>query len=205
MKRSFFILATLWLVAGIPCAHAGEIYSYTDENGVHFSNVPYDSRFKRVAGLTNLGDSGTPLASKLLPANTYSALIKTTAAFYQLDEALLHAVIKTESGYNPNAVSPKGAIGLMQLMPATAKRYGVINARDPADNIQGGARYLKDLMARFNNNLPLVLAAYNAGEMAIIRNKNTLPPYAETQNYVPQVLRHYQAFSGCSVFPCKAE
>lgn len=198
------LFGLIGLLAGNPCVHAGEIYSYTDEQGIHFSNVPYDVRFKRVAGLAPAGDTA-PFVPGKTPANTYSALIKSTAASYQLEEALLHAVIKTESGYNPNAVSPKGAIGLMQLMPATARRYGVVNARDPADNLQGGARYLKDLLARFDNNLPLVLAAYNAGEMAVARHKNAVPPYAETQNYVPQVMRHYQIFSGCSSFPCKSD
>lgn len=200
-----FLFGLFSFFVGSTCVHAGEIYSYTDEQGIHFSNVPYDARFKRVAGLSSSGESTSLMTAKSAPINTYSDLIKTTAATHQVDEALLHAVIKTESGYNPNAVSPKGAIGLMQLMPATAKRYGVTNARDPADNLQGGARYLKDLMARFNNNLPLVLAAYNAGEMAVARHKHAVPPYAETQNYVPQVMRYYQAFSGCSSFPCKAE
>jgi soluble lytic murein transglycosylase-like protein len=91
-------------------------------------------------------------------------------------------------------VSHKGAVGLMQLMPQTARRYGVRNMYDPAQNIQGGARYLRDLMGKFNNDLPLVLAAYNAGEDAIAQHGNRIPPYRETRSYVPRVLNFYRQY-----------
>lgn len=124
--------------------------------------------------------------------------IQQVASAYQLEPALLHAVISAESSYNPQAHSPKGARGLMQLMPATAKRFGVSNPYDPTENLHGGARYLRWLLDLFTD-LPLALAAYNAGEGAVQRYGNTIPPYQETQTYVRRVLdfyRHYQSKTG---------
>lgn len=182
---------------------ANDLYAYTDENGVlHLSSTPYHNKFKRIPSLSTPAQAERPAPATNIPLHAYTPIIKSAAEQFQIDEALLHAVIKTESAYNAQAVSPKGALGLMQLMPATAKRYGVTNALDPVENIQGGARYLKDLMVKFNNDLSLVLAAYNAGEMAVLRHRHSVPPYRETQNYVPTVLRHYQAFSGCTTPPC---
>lgn len=121
------------------------------------------------------------------------ALIVAQAAFdYDLPAELLHAVIKTESNYDPSALSPKGAAGLMQLMPDTAKDLGVQDVFDPAANVRGGARYLKRLMKMFDNDLSLTLAAYNAGPGAVIAYGSAIPPYPETQRYVPSVLGHYQ-------------
>ena len=105
-------------------------------------------------------------------------------------------MITVESGYNAKARSPKGAAGLMQLMPDTAKRYDVANIWDPRENVRGGARYLRDLLAQFNNNLALALAAYNAGEGAVAQYGNKIPPFAETIAYVPRVLQQYRLMSG---------
>jgi soluble lytic murein transglycosylase-like protein len=105
---------------------------------------------------------------------------------------LLHAVIAVESAYDARAVSRKGAQGLMQLMPATAQRFGVTDPFDPHDNVRGGARYLKALLAQFHGDLQLTLAAYNAGENAVVRNGNRVPPIEETQKYVPKVIAHMQ-------------
>lgn len=117
-------------------------------------------------------------------------LIDKTAARFRLDSALVHAVIRAESAYDPNAVSHKGAVGLMQLMPGTAKRYGVVDRRNPAQNVTGGTRYLRDLLLQFRS-VSLALAAYNAGEGAVARYGNRIPPYRETRTYVNKVIRFY--------------
>jgi soluble lytic murein transglycosylase-like protein len=122
----------------------------------------------------------------------YSGIIDTASRTHGVDKSLVHAVIQAESGYNPAAVSRKGATGLMQLMPDTARRYGVANSFDPVDNIHGGVRYLKDLLAMFNGNVQLALAGYNAGENAVIRAGNQIPPYPETVAYVPKVIDFYR-------------
>jgi Soluble lytic murein transglycosylase and related regulatory proteins (some contain LysM/invasin domains) len=121
----------------------------------------------------------------------YNELIARAAAKHQMDPKLLHAVIQAESAYNPQAISSAGAVGLMQLMPDTARRYGVSDRRDPEQNVDGGTRYLKDLLAMFNSNLKLAVAGYNAGEGAVMKYNYTVPPYPETQNYVQHVLRLY--------------
>ncbi len=121
----------------------------------------------------------------------YSDMIDEVARKTRLYPSLLHAVIKAESAYDPNAVSPAGAVGLMQLMPHTAKRFGVKNRRDPRDNLEGGARYLRKLLTRYNNNIKLALAAYNAGHKAVKKYGNKIPPYKETQNYVKKVIAYY--------------
>lgn len=127
-----------------------------------------------------------------LPASSpeLKTVIEEVAAQLQIAPGLLHAVIAAESRYDIRAVSPKGAMGLMQLMPATAKRFGVHDAFRPRDNVFGGASYLKWLMALFDNDLELVLAAYNAGENAVIKAGRRVPPYPETQAYVPRVLAY---------------
>jgi soluble lytic murein transglycosylase-like protein len=124
----------------------------------------------------------------------YNDLIAQAAVDYGVDEKLLHAVIQAESAYNPDARSPVGAVGLMQLMPDTAVRYGVRaeDRTDPAESIKGGARYLRDLLKMFNSDVRLAVAGYNAGENAVKRYNNSIPPYPETQNYVAQVLAFYQ-------------
>jgi soluble lytic murein transglycosylase-like protein len=107
----------------------------------------------------------------------------------KVNSELLHAVVRAESAYNAGAVSPAGATGLMQLMPATAARYQVQNIEDPTENLRGGARYLRELLNLFGNDLQLALAAYNAGENAVAQYGNRIPPYPETQRYVRKVLQ----------------
>ncbi len=119
--------------------------------------------------------------------------IAEIAAQYNLDVALMHAVISAESAYNAKAVSPAGAQGLMQLMPMTAKRFGVVDSFDPIQNMRGGAAYLRFLLDKFDN-LHLAIAGYNAGEGAVMKYGGTIPPYAETQAYVPRVLAFYQQY-----------
>lgn len=112
-----------------------------------------------------------------------------------LDPALIHAVIHVESRHNPKAVSPKGAVGLMQLMPATAARFNATNKTDYQQNILAGSRYLSELLTLFNEDLSLALAAYNAGPNAVKKYNNRIPPYAETAQYVPKVLKYYAQYS----------
>jgi soluble lytic murein transglycosylase-like protein len=184
------------LCIGIADARA-DIFVFTDDAGTpHFSDVPSDSRYK----LLIRGEQ--PEAQVISPQKSQSVYsknrdifapeIKRAAAFYQLDEALLHAVIAVESGYNSRVVSRKGAVGLMQLMPKTANRYKVKNSFDPAQNIQAGAQYLSNLLVQFDNNIQLALAAYNAGENNVHKYGGRIPPFPETIAYVPKVMDLYQ-------------
>lgn len=198
MKIPLILLLVSALSAGI--AHA-DIFRYVDADGtVHFTNVPNDSRYKIYLKEKRKPDPVTDtLASEIRHYDPkdrarYSKHILDAARVNKLEPALIHAVISAESGYNPFARSPKGAAGLMQLMPATAKRYGVTNRLDPAQNIQGGARYLRDLVRMFNNDLQLAVAAYNAGENAVVRHGNRIPPYSETMTYVPRVMTYYKKY-----------
>lgn len=129
----------------------------------------------------------------LVPSRFLSHIL-AAARETDVEPALIHAVIAVESGFNPAARSRYGALGLMQLMPGTARRYGVTNRLDPAQNIRGGARYLRDLMTMFDNDLQLVLAAYNAGEEAVIRYGRRIPPFRATVAFVPRVMGHYWKF-----------
>lgn len=122
----------------------------------------------------------------------YNQTVEDAARTYGLDSALLYAIISAESGYNRKTVSRKGASGLMQLMPVIAKHYGVVDLLDPVQNLRGGAKYLRDMLLLFNNDMSLAVAAYNAGETAVVRYGNRIPPYRETMNYVPRVLNSYR-------------
>ncbi|MER2603749.1 MAG: lytic transglycosylase domain-containing protein [Candidatus Competibacter phosphatis] len=190
----------------------------------HLSNVPNDPRYKLVMRTpayskkaaqtssfapSNLYSPGgklitprnyTQRASRARLSRTgennrqrFTPDVNRIAAQYRLDPALMHAVISAESSYNPWAVSPKGAMGLMQLMPGTAERFGVRNAYDPVANMHGGARYLRWLLDQFNDTR-LAVAAYNAGEGAVQKYGNQIPPYRETQTYVDRVLSFYQQY-----------
>ena len=198
MKIQLLLLLVSALSAGI--AHA-DIYRYVDADGtVHFTNVPQDSRFKVYLKEKRTPDPVTDtLASEIRQYNDkdrarYAKPIQDAAKATRLEPALIHAVISAESGYNPYARSRKGAAGLMQLMPETARRYGVTNRLDPAQNISGGARYLRDLIRMFNNDIQLAVAAYNAGENAVMRAGNRIPPYQETMTYVPRVMTYYKKY-----------
>ena len=118
----------------------------------------------------------------------YDGIVKSLAREYRMPPELIHSIIKVESNYDPRAVSKKGAMGLMQLMPATAEQYGVNNVFDPIENIEGGIRYLKDLMNLYDNNTNLVLAAYNAGQSAV-EKYGGIPPYRETIDYIDKIRR----------------
>ncbi len=187
-----FVLAALALAS---LAHA-DIYEFTDSNGVtHFSNVPSDSRFKLLLAAepeAGARAAAGPAVNWLAQSAKYDQAITGAAKANTIQAALVRAVIVVESGFNPHAVSKKGAVGLMQLLPSTARRYGVQNMNDPEQNIRAGAHYLSDLLARFDSNLELALAAYNAGEEAVERYGRHVPPFRETMSYVPSVMKVYQ-------------
>ena len=191
--RPALLISTL-LCAPAALAHT-QIYTYVDPDGVrHFTDMPDNSRYKRLfLSPQDRTQSGDHYDSMLLArATQYDSIIETAAVSAQVEADLLRAVIVVESGFNSRAVSKKGAVGLMQLMPATATRYGVANPYDANQNVHGGARYLKFLINRFGQDVSLALAAYNAGEDAVDRNGGQIPPFAETQAYVPRVLRIYR-------------
>jgi soluble lytic murein transglycosylase-like protein len=188
-----YLLLTILLFALAPSAEA-DIYTYTDASGiVHFSNVPVNKNDKIVVAAQRDGNRSELPRGQVQVSQAgkslFTPLVEEAARTYQVNAALLHAVISAESGYNPSAVSNKGAVGLMQLMPETARRYGVANSLDPEQNIRGGTKYLRYLLQLFDNNLELAVAAYNAGENAVIRYGYSIPPYRETLAYVPKVLK----------------
>ncbi len=179
----------------MPCN--ADVYRYIDKHGrVIFTDKPEHKGYKKLVR------TWKGWVEQKKPQNfdwvghqkRYDTIIRGTAKTYKLPYTLLHAIITVESWYNPNAVSQAGAIGLMQLMPETAKRYGVINRRDVKENISGGSHYLSDLLIMFDNDIRLALAAYNAGENAVKKYENTVPPYKETQNYIKKVLKYYKKY-----------
>ncbi|MBF0148301.1 MAG: lytic transglycosylase domain-containing protein [Magnetococcales bacterium] len=199
----------------------GDIYTYVDARGVvHLTDRPTDPRYQllmrtqpleprtdRKANAKNRYSYGYDYDSEKYDASLgnafsswgnsvepYISIIRDAAKRTGINDALLKAVIRAESAFNPLAVSRKGAVGLMQLMPDTAKRYGVKNRLDPHANIHAGASFLRDLLFQFDNDLKLSLAAYNAGEGAVRKHGNIIPPYPETQRYVAKVLQFYKQY-----------
>ena len=204
VRRNRLIVAAAVALGILSQPALADIFTFKDENGViHFTNIP--SNDKRYRLLRKEENNPAPStvgaragASTWLPSDQlirrYSPIIDMASTAYGVDKALVHAVISAESGYNQFAISRAGAVGLMQLMPETAKRYGVKNILDPSDNIHGGVRYLRDLLAMFNGSIELAVAAYNAGENAVIRYGHKIPPFAETMGYVPKALGFYRRF-----------
>ena len=195
----------LLLVSFYMSAANADIFGYADESGaIYLTDTPSEEQYqllvaspvepvKTVAAdsVQKMSEEGGIEASSLRDLH-YRDEVKVAAKSSGVESALLHAVIIAESNYNPKAISPKGATGLMQLMPFTARRFGVYNMYDPRQNIQGGARYLAYLLGKFNNDFKLAIAAYNAGENAVIRHGNQVPPYRETVNYVSKVMGLYK-------------
>ncbi|MCJ7641516.1 MAG: lytic transglycosylase domain-containing protein [Desulfobacterales bacterium] len=189
-----FLLASLLLFTRDSSAG---IYRYVDENGViHFTNCPRDPKFKLYFRESSEDPSlnlRTASYGSIRDTNAYDHLISEYAQRYQVDFALIKSIIRAESGFNPDAISRKGARGLMQLMPETALRMNVSNVHNPRENIAGGVRYFRHLLSLFNNNLQLSLAAYNAGEN-LVSELGTIPPYRETADYVQKVMSFYQYY-----------
>ena len=198
MKMAGKILLLLLVNLGLSMSAHADIYKYVDKYGrVTLTDKPKNEQYKRLVKTWKGWEeqkNRIALHDFLKNQKKYTATINYYASHHQLPKALLHAVIAAESAYDPEAISRTGAVGLMQLMPGTARRYGVHNRRDPADNINGGTRYLKDLLVMFDNNLPLALAAYNSGENAVKEYGNRIPPYDETRNYVKKVIEYYKKF-----------
>ena len=173
-------------IADIACA---DIYKHVDEEGVlHLTNVPSDPNVKYVMIMREK----RILFQPNIDVTKYDSIINKAADKFNLDSALIKAIIKAESNFNHKAVSPVGAQGLMQLMPKTASSLKVDDSFHPEKNIEGGARYLRYLLNVYRGDLNLALAAYNAGEKAVAKYNYNIPPYRETQNYVRRVLSFYQ-------------
>ncbi len=193
-KGELVVCGVVCLLGFLAVPAQGDIYMYRDSRGgLHFSNAPTEAKYRyyrseaeiwRPVRWTSWGSRWVdPKRHK-----AYDSLIRDAAARHQVDATLVKAVIRAESDFVPNAVSPAGALGLMQLMPDTARLRGVGSVFEPRQNIEGGVRHLRYLLDRYSGNLRLALAAYNAGEGAVDKNGG-IPPYPETQNYVVRVMR----------------
>src|ERR1017187_7104946 len=196
-SKSIVLFAALLISAALNTrAEAGsKIYTYMDADGIkHYTDVPDNNRYKLlVLSSRDMTQSGQYYDQSLMArATQYDSIIEKAALSAAVEPNLLRAVIVVESGFNSRAVSKRGAMGLMQLMPATAIRFGVSNPYDPKQNVHAGARYLKFLIDRFGQDVRLALAAYNAGEEAVDRNGGRIPPFAEPMAYVPRVMKIYR-------------
>ncbi len=176
MRKITFLSVLIFLTLPALSSHA-DIYKFKDEKGVtHFTNIPQKKNYKIVIS-----------EKKTRPGNDYSYIIRNKSRKYNIEPSIIKAVITAESNWNPRAVSNKGAIGLMQLMPATARDMQINNPYDPEENIEAGTRYLRFLLDKFEGNLTLALAAYNAGPGKIERSGG-VPPFPETKKFVRKVI-----------------
>ncbi|MGO4478149.1 lytic transglycosylase domain-containing protein [Massilia sp. 2TAF26] len=188
--------AVAWSIAGVASTACADVYTYVgSDNVVVLTNSrPQNQQAEvlvaeRAAAVRASAGQGGPSR----PRSRYDGIIDSAAQAFGLDGALLHAVIAVESGYNVQARSSRGASGLMQLMPDTARVFGTADVFDPAQNVNGGARYLRYLLDKYDNQLDIVLAAYNAGEKALLKYGRKVPPFKETLRYVEQVQSRYRS------------
>ncbi|MEH6504049.1 MAG: transglycosylase SLT domain-containing protein [Cycloclasticus sp.] len=187
-----FLLLLLMSLLCVSVAHA-DLYKKIDQQGrVFFTDKPEGRGYKLIMRTPKKGT----VAYKQFEQNRrkLTPLIRQQAKKHKVDSALVMAIIHAESAYDQRAISRAGAVGLMQLMPKTAERFGVTNRNNPAQNISGGTRYLRHLLELFKFDIRLTLAAYNAGESAVAKYGNKIPPYPETQTYVKRVVKHYQYY-----------
>lgn len=191
MTRTLVALSVLSIFAALVQPVQADVYMYKDKQGVlTFTNVPNHTGYKRI-----LKEGPARSGSGNVTSAAFDDLILSASGRYNVDPDLIRAVIKTESDFNTNARSNKGAMGLMQLMPDTARLNNVSDAYDPNANVEGGVRHLRMLLERYQGDLELSLAAYNAGAGAVEKHGG-IPPYNETREYVRKVLRFYDAFRG---------
>ena len=194
MYRAAVFPVLSFILSGPPSCHAEDIiYKSVKSNGeVTFTNKPVNDTYVKLE--KHMGGWQAPFdqAHYIKNKTKFKPIIDAASTRYKISTHLIDAIIHAESYYDPKAISRAGAVGLMQLMPETAKRFGVTNRQDPKQNINAGVKYFNELMEMFNDNVYLALAAYNAGENAVIKYGNTIPPYKETQNYVRKVVKHYR-------------
>lgn len=199
MMRCYKIQSIYYLFAFIfvflfstPVYVQADIYMYVDANGVmHFTNAPTESdRDYRVY----IRERSARRSSSAYSPDQYDDLISVASRQYGVDSRLVKAIIKAESDFNPQAVSQKGAMGLMQIMPENFQHLDIEDPFDPRENIMGGTRYFRYLYDRFDGKLALSLAAYNAGPTAVDNYNKTIPPYRETEQYVQRVLDYYRIY-----------
>ena len=214
MKKIYLAVLTVFFMlfyVSVPESGA-DVYYHKKENGKNiYTNIkPYERGYEeyyRSPGSSRKSKhektESTPVVNGPNYSANYDELINMYADKHALDPLLVKAIIKVESNFNPNAVSPKGATGLMQLMPGTAKMLGVKNSYNVNQNISGGTSYFRKLMDMFDSDTKLALAGYNAGENAVIKYGYSIPPYRETQNYVKKVMHHYKHLSNST--PAKKE
>lgn len=191
MKLTLGTTISFWLLVGffLPSSGFPDVYVYKDNQGVlTFTNVPTHSGYRRV-----IKEVGGQLSAGIGTSNGYEDVIRSASDRYSIDADLIRAVIKVESDFKSGARSNKGAMGLMQLMPDTARLHNVTDVFDPIDNIEGGVRHLKLLLARYQGDVELSLAAYNAGIKAVEKHGG-IPPFTETREYVKRVLSYYQTY-----------
>jgi soluble lytic murein transglycosylase-like protein len=187
MRTRFVIVALVLLVAGLlPCPASAQIYTWRDAEGHLVLSDRPAGQGAAYAG-PSTGDIRTTRPVTGRATGAYDGIIEEHAAAHGISPDLVRAVIQVESGFNPRAVSRKGAMGLMQLMPATATHYRVLDPFDPAENIRAGVAYLRRLLDRYSNRVDLALAAYNAGPGAVDRHGERVPPYKETREYVRKI------------------
>ena len=192
LLKSLFLFTLLVLFLATP--GLADVYVYKDKQGVlTFTNVPTHQGFRRV-----IREGNARFSSPGLSANSYEGLIRSASSRHNVDPDLIRAVIKVESDFDSSARSHKGATGLMQLMPETGRLHNVEDLYDPSANIEGGVRHLKLLLGKYQGDLELSLAAYNAGIKAVEKHGG-IPPFAETRDYVRRVLRYYQTYRGDSL------
>lgn len=201
--RNAIILAFAMLGVVLPQSACAQIFGAVDGNGaVVLTNVPGKPGLKVIVAGEPRGEPGARGRSRRSPGNAdlplYADVIDEASRSFRVQPELLRAVIDVESGYNPKAVSDKGALGLMQLMPETARRFSEGDMFNPRDNVLAGARYLRFLLDLFKDDVELTLAAYNAGENAVIRAGYRVPSLPETRLYVPRVLARYKQLLAAS-------